>query len=87
MVIYVCYCLFCLLVVAENTCYLRLMRMCWNKWCQALYQKWTEEVRLEAAGHLAVRICQRRVLNRWKACILNHMKYLLKYFDFCIRLY
>lgn len=56
-------------VVAENTCYLRLMRMCWNKWCQALYQKWTEEVRLEAAGHLAVRICQRRVLNRWKAYV------------------
>ncbi|XP_072308502.1 protein SFI1 homolog [Eucyclogobius newberryi] len=62
-------------VVGQNTNHLRLVKVYWTKWCQVLYEKWSEEVRLEAAGHLAVRICQRRVVNRWKAYVkLCHKK-------------
>ncbi|KAK7916596.1 hypothetical protein WMY93_012357 [Mugilogobius chulae] len=62
-------------VLAQNTHHLRFLKMFWSKWCQALYEKWSKEVRLEAAGHLAVRISQRRVVNRWKAYVnLCHKK-------------
>lgn len=62
-------------VSAQNTNKLRLMRLYWTKWCQALYEQWNEDVRLEAAGHLATRICQRRVIHRWKAYVkLCHEK-------------
>uniref|UniRef100_A0AAV2M7X4 Sfi1 spindle body domain-containing protein n=1 Tax=Knipowitschia caucasica TaxID=637954 RepID=A0AAV2M7X4_KNICA len=62
-------------VVAQKTFRLRLLRVYWTKWSKALYEKWSEEVTLEAAGHLAVRICQRRVVNRWKAYMkLCHKK-------------
>lgn len=54
-------------VVSQNTNKHSLMRLYWTKWCQALYEKWSNEVRLEAAGHLATRICQRRVLHHWEA--------------------
>lgn len=60
------------LALAVHACSLSLLRMCWNKWCSALYQKRREEDCLEAAGHLATRSTQRRALERWKACILIH---------------
>lgn len=66
--------LFCLqtfLAAAQHACSLRLGRNCWSKWRNALNQRLTEEIRLQAASHLAVRSTQRRALEHWKACILT----------------
>ncbi|XP_029989754.1 protein SFI1 homolog isoform X2 [Sphaeramia orbicularis] len=56
--------------VAQHACCLRLMRMCWSTWNSALHYKWSEEVRLESAGHFAIWSTQRRVLERWRAYVM-----------------
>ncbi|XP_034389084.1 protein SFI1 homolog isoform X1 [Cyclopterus lumpus] len=55
--------------VAHLACDLRLVMMCWSKWSSALHRKRCEEDRLQAAGHLAIRITKRRALERWKAYV------------------
>ncbi|XP_031709155.1 protein SFI1 homolog [Anarrhichthys ocellatus] len=55
--------------VAQRACDLRLVMMCWSQWSSALHRKRCEEDRLQAAGHLAIRITQRRALERWKAYV------------------
>ncbi|XP_056293562.1 protein SFI1 homolog isoform X2 [Pseudoliparis swirei] len=55
--------------VAHLACNLHLVMMCWSKWSSALHRKQCEEDRLQAAGHLAIRITQRRALERWKAYV------------------
>ncbi|XP_040889103.1 protein SFI1 homolog [Toxotes jaculatrix] len=54
---------------AQSACYLRLVRMCWNKWSNALDRRWSEKDRLEAAGQLAIQSTRRRMLERWKAYV------------------
>ncbi|XP_040060879.2 protein SFI1 homolog isoform X1 [Gasterosteus aculeatus] len=53
--------------VAQRARHLRLLAMCWRKWSSALHRKRSGEDRLQAAGLLAVRVTQRRALERWKA--------------------
>lgn len=55
---------------AQRACYLRLVRICWSNWRNALHRRWIEEERLQAAGQLAIQMTQRRALERWRACIL-----------------
>ncbi|XP_037535711.1 protein SFI1 homolog [Nematolebias whitei] len=54
---------------AQHACSLHLGRNCWSKWRNALNQRLTEEICLQAASHLAVRSTQRRALERWKAYV------------------
>ncbi|XP_068450584.1 protein SFI1 homolog isoform X2 [Clinocottus analis] len=55
--------------VAHLAYNLRLVMMCWSKWSSALRRKQCEEDRLAAVAHLAIRITQRRTLERWKAYV------------------
>ncbi|XP_035517407.1 protein SFI1 homolog isoform X2 [Morone saxatilis] len=55
--------------VAQRAYHLHLVTTCWSKWSHALHRKWSEEDRLQAAGHLAVQSTQRRALERWKAYV------------------
>ncbi|KAE8298503.1 Serotransferrin [Larimichthys crocea] len=55
--------------VAQCAYHLHLMMTCWSKWSSALLHKQSEEVRLQAAGHLAVRSSQRRALERWRSYV------------------
>ncbi|KAM8915076.1 protein SFI1 homolog isoform 2-T3 [Spinachia spinachia] len=55
--------------VAQRARHLCLVTMCWRKWSSALHRKWHQEDRLQAAGYLAVRMTQRRALERWKAYV------------------
>ncbi|XP_035488730.1 protein SFI1 homolog isoform X2 [Scophthalmus maximus] len=54
---------------AQRACYLRLVRICWSNWRNALHRRWIEEERLQAAGQLAIQMTQRRALERWRAYV------------------
>ncbi|XP_040015533.1 protein SFI1 homolog [Xiphias gladius] len=54
---------------AQNASYLRLVRMCWSNWSNALHRRWSEEDRLQAAGKLGRQSTQRRALERWRAYV------------------
>ncbi|KAA8593409.1 hypothetical protein FQN60_009525 [Etheostoma spectabile] len=54
--------------VAQRTYVRRLVMMCWRKWSSALHRKQSEEERLQAAGHLAIKSTQRRALEHVTVC-------------------
>ncbi|XP_071349920.1 protein SFI1 homolog [Trachinotus anak] len=54
----------------QRACNLRLARMCWSIWRNALHRRWSEEDRLQAAGQLAIQSTQRRALERWRAYVM-----------------
>ncbi|KAK2862052.1 hypothetical protein Q5P01_001585 [Channa striata] len=54
---------------AQHACYLSLLRTCWSRWNDVLHRRWSEEERLQAAGHLAIQRKQRRALKQWRAYV------------------
>ncbi|XP_059184490.1 protein SFI1 homolog [Centropristis striata] len=55
--------------VARRAHNLSLMTICWSKWSSVLHHKRSEEDRVQAVGHLAVRIIQRGALEHWRAYV------------------
>ncbi|XP_056241687.1 protein SFI1 homolog [Seriola aureovittata] len=54
----------------QRAYHLRLARMCWSTWRNALHRRWREEDCLQAAGQLAIQSTQRRALERWRAYVM-----------------